>query len=524
MNIVEQFKQMGLSENLVETLKKKGFEEATPIQKEIIPLIFNEKNGITAQAPTGTGKTLAFGLPLIDLLEEKANHVQVLILTPTRELSIQVSGEINAFKGKKNLTVSPIYGGQSIELQKRRLRAGIDIVVGTPGRIIDHIKRKTLKLDKISYFILDEADEMLNMGFIDDVEEILKSTNDDKRIMLFSATIPQEIRTMAKKYIPNCKFISIKTEEALTSEIYFEVAESDKFEALCRIRDVVLDFYGLIFCKTKVAVQEVADKLIERGYYADAIHGDLSQDKRERILLRFRKKQLNMLIATDVAARGINIEGLTHVINYALPQDPNSYIHRIGRTGRAKREGIAITFVTPSEYRKLSFMQRTTKANMKKELLPTIEQAIAIKKSQIKDNLLSVELAEKDTGYTQFAEEITTNNDPLEIIAKLLKLKFKNELDEKSYREIKETKKDRNKKVRLFVALGRKDGYTIRKLVEFIHKKVGIDSRDIQEVKILDKFSFITVPFDESANILHIFKKDRNGQRSIVTKAKERKG
>jgi ATP-dependent RNA helicase DeaD len=523
MNTEEQFKELGLSQNLIETLKKKGFEKPTPIQKQAIPVILNEKNGIVAQAPTGTGKTLAFGLPLIDLLEENSNHVQVLILTPTRELAIQVSDEINAFKGNKRIRVSPIYGGQSIELQKRRLASGIDIVVGTPGRVIDHIKRRTLKLDKISYFILDEADEMLNMGFIDDIKEILEATNKEKRMFLFSATIPYEIKQMAKKYIPDHKFMSIQKEEILTSQIYFEVAEADKFEALCRIRDVESDFYGLIFCKTKIDAQNVANKLIERGYFADAIHGDLSQDKRERILTRFRRKQINMLVATDVAARGIDIEGLTHVINYSLPQDPESYIHRIGRTGRAEKEGVAITFVTPSEYRKLSFIQRMAKATMKKEALPSVEQTISIKKEQIKNNLTSMELSQKDENYISFAQEILDDNEPLELVAKLLKLKFKNELNEENYREIREAKVDRNKKQRLFVALGREDGYTIRKLVDFISKKTQTHPNDIREVKIFDKFSFITVPYDEAESILHIFKKSRNGQRSIVTKAKERK-
>ncbi len=523
MNTTEQFEQLGLSENLVQILIKQGFEEATPIQKKIIPMVLNSQNGIVAQAPTGTGKTLAFGLPLIDLLKEKSNHVQVIILTPTRELAIQVSDELNTFKGKSRLSVSPIYGGQSITLQIRRLRSGIDIVVGTPGRIIDHIKRGTLKLDYISYFILDEADEMLNMGFIDDIEEILKSTNDDKRMLMFSATIPQEIRQMAKKYISDCKFITIEKEDLLTSQVYFEVAEADKFEALCRIRDVVSDFYGLIFCKTKIDTQKVAERLKERGYYADAINGDLSQDKREAILSRFRRKQLNMLIATDVAARGLDIGGLTHVINYSFPQDPESYVHRIGRTGRAKKEGIAITFVTPSEYRKLSFIQRMVKADIKKGQLPTIEETIKIKKDQIKENISSMELTSKDENFMHLANEISQDGDPQKIIAKLLKLKFKNELDEENYKEIKKVRKNRNKKTRLFIALGKENGYTIKKLVELISNKTGIRPHDISEIRILSSFSFITVPFDESEKILQIFKKDSRGKRSIVTKAKEKK-
>ncbi len=523
MNTQEQFERLGLSENLTKTLKAKGFEEVTPIQKEAIPLILNTKNGIVAQAPTGTGKTLAFGLPLIDLIDERSSNVQVLIITPTRELAIQVSDEINTFKGKKRISVSPIYGGQSIELQKRRLKDGIDIVVGTPGRIIDHIKRGTLDIGNISYFVLDEADEMLDMGFIDDIKEILSATNDDKRMFMFSATIPQEIKMLAKKYIPDYKTVSIKKEELLTSQIYFEIAESDKFEALCRIRDVVNDFYGLIFTKTKVDAQNIANKLTDRGYYADAIHGDLSQDRRERILTRFKNKRINMLVATDVAARGIDIEGLSHVINYSLPQNPEGYIHRIGRTGRAKKEGIAITFVTPSEYRKLAFIQRMAKVTIKKEALPDIEQTIAIKREQIKSDLLYMELMQDDANYIKFAEEIIENEDPKEIIAKLLKLKFGNELSEKNYREIKEAKADRNRRTRLFVALGRDDGYTVKKLVEFISKKTQTQQRDIQDVRIFDQFSFISVPCDDAENILRIFKRNKTSHRSIVARAKERK-
>ncbi len=524
MNTEEQFKSLGLSKKLIGILEQKGFEEATPIQKKVIPLVLNDKNGIVAQAPTGTGKTLAFGLPLIDTLAEGVDYVQVLILTPTRELAIQVSDEINAFKGEKKLKVYPIYGGQSIELQKRRLSLNIDIVVGTPGRIIDHIQRGTLRINNISHFILDEADEMLDMGFVEDIEKILESTNKNKRIMLFSATIPQEIRNLAKKYTPNYKSVSIEKDELLTSQIYFEVAESDKFEALCRIRDVVNDFYGLIFTKTKLEAQNIANKLIERGYYADAIHGDLSQDKRERILTRFRKKQLNMLIATDVAARGIDIRELTHVINYSLPQNPENYIHRIGRTGRAKKEGMAITFVTPSEYRKLAFIQRGAKAKMKKETLPSIEQTIEIKKEQIKNSLYSMELKDRDAKYLQLSKELVDGRDYIEIIAKLLKLKFKNELNEGNYKEIKNVKMEQTDRyTRLFVALGRENGYTVRKLVEFINKKAGTHPKDIRDVKMLDKFSFISVPYYEAENILHIFKKNKSGYRSMITKAKERK-
>ncbi|AEA34384.1 DEAD/DEAH box helicase [Hippea maritima] len=522
MSSEENFKGLGLSEGILKTLQKQGFEKPTPIQEKVIPLILQSSKDLVAEAPTGTGKTLAFGLPLIDLLKEKTGYVQAVILAPTRELAIQVCDEINAFKGKKRLKAFPIYGGQSIELQKRRLKEGVDIVVGTAGRIIDHINRKTLNLSKIDYFILDEADEMLNMGFIDDIKEILTHTNPTKNMFMFSATMPEEIKRLAKQYMKKPEFVRIEKSKMLTSQIYFEVKEQDKFEALCRIRDAVEDFYGLIFCKTKVDAQNVANKLIDRGYYADAIHGDLSQDKRERILKRFRDKKINMLVATDVAARGIDIDGLTHVINYSMPQDAESYIHRIGRTGRAQKKGIAITFVSPSEYRKLRLIQKLAKAEIKKEKLPSIQQAIEYKKLSVKKAIEDVELNKNDGDYLTMAEELLGQNDAELIIAKLLKLKFSSQLSKNNYKEIEEPKLNRNSMVKLFVALGSQNGYTAKKLADFISKKVEIESNTIRDIRIFDRFSFLSVPAEEAEEILYAFKSQKRGFRPIVSKAKPR--
>ncbi len=526
MDEVKNFDELGLSEESLRVIKKKGFEEPSPIQKKIIPLFLNDSMDIIGQAPTGTGKTAAFGLPLLELLKGKTGHIQALILSPTRELAVQVSDEINSLRGRRKLITYPIYGGQSIELQLRRLKSGVDIVVGTPGRVIDHLKRGSLKVDHIKYLILDEADEMLNMGFIDDIKEILKQTNEDKRILLFSATMPREIKNIAKKYMSNIEHITVKgktRETPLTNQIYFELSESDKFEALCRIRDAIDDFYGLIFCRTKVDVDRVANKLIERGYYADAIHGDLSQYQRERVLGKFKSKKLNMLVATDVAARGIDIKDLTHVINYSLPQDPESYIHRIGRTGRAGKEGTAITFVTPEEYRKMLFIKKIAKANIRKEKLPSAKQLIEIKKERIKEDILSAIESKNYDTYRDFAQDILEDKDAVDVVSALLNLKFQDELSEEKYKDIKEVNMNGNSKARLFVALGRDDGYNPRKLADFIYEKSGIEQRNIREINIFDKFSFITVSFVDAESILWAFKEKARGRRPIVTKAKERK-
>ncbi len=387
------FESLGLSEKTLKALEKKGFEEPTQIQAKCIPLLMQGEKDVVGQAQTGTGKTAAFGLPLIEKLNARSKHVQALILTPTRELAIQVAEEISSLKGGKHLDIIAVYGGQSIGLQLRSLKKGVQIVVGTPGRIIDHINRGSLKLSDLTYAVLDEADEMLNMGFIEDVDKILSAANTNRRMLLFSATMPSKILKLAKKHMGEYEFIKTDKEQLttnLTDQIYFEVREEDKFEALSRIIDIETEFYGLIFCRTKVRTDAVARRLIDRGYDADALHGDIAQNQREKILGKFRRRKINILVATDVAARGIDIMDLTHVINYALPQDHESYVHRIGRTGRAGREGTAITFVTSSEYRKLIYIKKAAGTQIRKEKLPEVEQVINIKKERIKNTIFEI--------------------------------------------------------------------------------------------------------------------------------------
>lgn len=528
MTETKKFKDLGLSEQLLKAINKKGFEEPTEIQAMTIPVLLDNNSDIIAQAQTGTGKTAAFGLPLIDMIDENERSVQALVLVPTRELAIQVSEEINSLKGSKPLGITPIYGGQSIEQQLRRLKKGTHIVVGTPGRVIDHLKRKTLKLQDIDFLILDEADEMLNMGFIDDMEEIMRYTNQNKKTLLFSATMPAKIKTLAKKYMNNQVILKAKKENlvtSLTEQIYFEVKASDKFEALCRIIDIKGDFYGLVFCRTKVDVDDVSSRLVSRGYDAEAIHGDISQSQRERTLERFKKRKTNILVATDVAARGIDVNDLTHVINHSLPQDPESYIHRIGRTGRAGKTGTAITLITPSEYKRLLFIQRAAKTKIKKSAVPKVDDIIKLRQEKISHDLAKLLDKKVDSQYYVMAKQLLQDANPTEAMAAVLNYSFNQELNPDNYGKVKEFS-GKEKKIsaegttRLFVACGKKDQMNANKLANMISAKVNINFKDIDRIQVMDNFSFITVPLDKAEEIIHIFKRNGRDQRPLVSHAK----
>ncbi|MDO8955170.1 MAG: DEAD/DEAH box helicase [Gammaproteobacteria bacterium] len=535
--LLPKFAALGLSHSTLLALQKKGFEEPSPIQAEVIPELLLGKLDIIGQAQTGTGKTAAFGLPLIELLKSKG-EVQALILVPTRELAIQVAEEIHSFIGQKGLQVVPIYGGQSMVEQLRRLKNGVDIVVGTPGRVMDHMERKSLKMDKIEFVVLDEADEMLNMGFLEDVETILSKITNKKRMLLFSATMPNALMKIADRYMGEKKVVAVKANQmttSLTHQIYFEVREPDKLEALCRIVDIEDDFYGVVFCRTKVDVDTVTRALGDRGYAADGLHGDISQDMRERILNKFRKKKVNILVATDVAARGIDIQDLTHVINYALPQNPESYVHRIGRTGRAGKQGTAITFITPSEYRKLLYIQKVTKTEIKKEKLPGVKQIIDKKWAKIQLNLTQLFEAGSTDEYLKLADSLLKDHAPKEVLAAVLKYAFQTELDENHYRNIHENREARESReagegsvdtkgtARLFVAQGKNEGLTPSRLVELIKKIAKTKEHKIQNIEIMDKCSFITVPFSEAEFILRAFKRHGDGKKPMIEKAKAEK-
>lgn len=533
---MEKFKALGLSDTTLSTLVKKGFEEPTEIQALTIPLMLNEQKDIIAQAQTGTGKTAAFALPLIEKLDPRSKVIQAIILAPTRELVIQICEEINSLKSNKDLRIAPIYGGQSIQMQLKKLKQGVSIVVGTPGRLLDHISRKSLKLQNIKYFILDEADEMLNMGFIEDIEDILAQTPKEKRVMLFSATMPSRIKSLAQRYMSDYEHVKTKTNLTtnLTDQIYFEVSHKDKFEALCRIVDMEPKFYGIVFCRTKVDVDTLVSHLYDRGYLADALHGDISQDQREKVLNKFRRQKITVLVATDVAARGIDVNNLTHVINFAIPQNPEAYVHRIGRTGRAGNQGTAITFITPSEFRQLNTIERVTKSSIRKVDLPNVDQIIKAKRESITEEIQSLTDKDVNKNCRAWASQLLSRPDaePEDVMATVLQHVFGKDMDKNNYKELTPPKRggrrerkgrdliEEEGKTRLFIAKGSDNKLTKSGVVDYIVKNAGISASMINGVEVSNKFSFITVPFAEAEQILKVFKKKAKGKLAVVVKAK----
>ena len=552
------FESLGLGERTLKAVKAKGFEEPSEIQAACIPLLLKEGTEVVGQAQTGTGKTAAFALPILETVDEEKKSVQALILTPTRELALQVSEEINSLKGDRKTEVTPIYGGASMEIQLRKLKRGVQIVVGTPGRILDHIKRGTLDLSNLVFMVLDEADEMLDMGFIEDIEEVLKNVPETRRMLMFSATMPPQIQKLAENFMKNPTLVRTQKTDAATpqaDQIYFEVKEADKIEALTRIIDRDPDFYGVIFCRTKLQCDEIGHKLQARGYDAEALHGDLSQRERETILRKMKERVIRILVATDVAARGLDIQDLTHVINYSLPSDPEIYIHRVGRTGRAGKEGTAITFITPSEARRFSYIKKASKSEIRKEEIPTPREVVERRRELIKEQLLSA--LEKDGGeeYRSISEGLLENNDPVDVLSSVLSLFYRDALDESQYKDISVGKKrertkkksnaetsytDRKKEdrerpydkiktpsmddeglTRLFIARGRNDGLTKRGLADVLIDQAGVKNEDIRDIQVMEDFSFINAPYDAAEHILRIFGKSRNGEKPIITKARK---
>ncbi|CAN5535483.1 hypothetical protein BH24GEM3_BH24GEM3_09360 [soil metagenome] len=368
------FQDLGLGPELVQTLEGLGYEEPTPIQIQAIPLLL-EGRDVIGSAATGTGKTAAFALPLVQTLDTGQGGVQGLILTPTRELAVQVAEAVHRYGRHRRVTVLPVYGGQAIERQLSALRRGVHVVVGTPGRLLDHIRRGTLDLSGVRYVVLDEADEMLDMGFIEDIEAILDETPQERQSALFSATFPPRITDLAKRHLRDPQRVMVKQEtleSPLVRQVAYVVPRPHKLEALGRILDIEAPTSAIIFCRTRHEVDELTEALAIRGYRPEALHGGFNQAQRDRVMGRFREGVADLLIATDVAARGLDIEHVSHVINYDIPQSPEDYVHRIGRTGRAGREGTAITLVQPREHRLLKGIERVIRQRIESGRIPTI--------------------------------------------------------------------------------------------------------------------------------------------------------
>lgn len=418
------FNQLGLSAPVLKAVSNMGFEEATPIQEKTIPVAIDGKD-LIGQAQTGTGKTAAFGIPMVEKFDVYATQIQGIVITPTRELAVQVAEELNKIGQFKKIRVLPIYGGQDINRQIKALKKKPHIIVGTPGRLIDHIKRKTIRLNEIKMAVLDEADEMLNMGFIEDIEEILKEVPEEHQTLLFSATMPKPIQKLAQKFMGDPQIIKNKSKEVTVPNIeqnYVEVQEKQKFDVLCRLLDIESPDLAIVFGRTKRRVDELSEALNKRGYSAEGIHGDLTQAKRNSVLAQFKGGSIEVLVATDVAARGLDISGVTHVYNFDIPQDPESYVHRIGRTGRVGKPGIAITFVTSREMGHLRIIENTTKRKVIRRPVPTITEAIKGQQRVTVDRLLRVISEEDISHYKGLAEDLLEKTDSVSLLSAALKI------------------------------------------------------------------------------------------------------
>ncbi|WP_277301399.1 DEAD/DEAH box helicase [Veillonella montpellierensis] len=423
--MLEKFKELQISEPMLRALNDMGFEEPTPIQEEAIPVAMSGADMI-GQAQTGTGKTAAFGLPILHRVDETAREVQALILSPTRELAIQVAEELNKMAQYTQIQALPIYGGQDINRQFRGLKKRPQIIVATPGRLMDHMDRGSIKFDHVKAVVLDEADEMLNMGFVDDINKILGSVPKDHQTLLFSATMPKAIQTLAETYLTEPTLVKMKSTQVtmdLIEQYYIEVQDRQKFDVLCRLFDMQAPDLAIVFTRTKRRVDEVTEGLKKRGYMAEGIHGDLSQQKRDTVIRQFREGTIDILIATDVAARGLDISGVTHVYNYDLPQDPESYVHRVGRTGRAGKAGIASTFVIPREMEHLRAIERLTKRKIARRRAPSLGEVLEGQQKLAIQSLIS--LADENEVLAPFrasAEELLNDIDSVSLVAAAIKL------------------------------------------------------------------------------------------------------
>lgn len=399
MTITDDFSALGLSEQMLTAVRAKGFETPTAIQKLTIPHLLTKTNDIIAQSQTGTGKTAAYGLPILQSLEPARGPVQAIILVPTRELALQAAEELLSYNREKRLSITAIYGGAAMSEQLRRLAKGVDIVVGTPGRVLDHIRRGTLKLENVRYLVLDEADEMLNMGFLDSINAILSKVPQERKMLLFSATMPKEIEQIARTYMHEPKEVVVGSRNEGAENVrhvYYMVHAKDKYPALKRIADYYPSIYGIIFCRTRRETQEIADQLIADGYNADSLHGELSQTQRDAVMQKFRLRNLQLLVATDVAARGLDVTDLTHVINYGLPDDIETYTHRSGRTGRAGKSGVSVAIVHSREKGKMRAIEKIIGKKFERGMVPTGEQICEKQLFNLADRIEKVKVNEEE--------------------------------------------------------------------------------------------------------------------------------
>jgi len=536
-NLMNLFSESNLSPEIIKAVGELGYESPTEIQKQTIPFILSDIRDLIALAQTGTGKTAAFSLPILDMIDDTSRKIQLLVLAPTRELALQIAKDIkNYTKYLPNVKTTAVYGGSSITDQIRNLREKPQIIVGTPGRVIDLINRKALDFSQIHWLVLDEADEMLSMGFKDDLETILSETPETKQTLLFSATMNKEVERISKNYLTNPHRISVGSINAVKKNIkheYYVVNYRQKKEALKRLIDANPNQYSIIFCRTKMETQDVADFLMQNGYAADALHGDLSQAQRDTVMKKFRLKNIDILVATDVAARGLDVNSLTHVIHYSLPDDPEVFVHRSGRTGRAGKDGISMALIKPEETRKLSQIKGQTKIEIVEKQIPKGEDIIKAQVAGVFEQLFT-----EHEDFFDFDDSLIpdlSNFSKEELVHQLLQfqlkdlaLYYKNNNDLatqklKAESETKESRRDRRGRdrdrdkggrksrknnenmVRFFFNLGKRDKLKKTDVLDIINQatKKSKKRADIGDIEVLEKFSFFEVEKSFEKDILN---------------------
>ena len=510
-----RFEEMGLSEEIQKAVRYMGFEEASPIQAKAIPAMISGID-LIGQAQTGTGKTAAFGIPLLEKVDPKLKKLQAIVLCPTRELAIQVADEIrNLSRYMHGIKVLPIYGGQDIVKQIRSLKSGTQIVIGTPGRVMDHMRRKTMKLDFVHTVVLDEADEMLNMGFREDIEFVLSGVPEERQTVLFSATMPKPIMEITKKFQNNAKVIKVTKKELTVPNIeqyYYDVKPKKKEEVLSRLLDIYSPRLSVVFCNTKKQVDLLVNALLGRGYFAAGLHGDMKQEQRDRVMQGFRTGKTEILVATDVAARGIDVDEVEAVFNYDLPQDDEYYVHRIGRTGRAGREGRAFSFVSGKEVYKLKEIQRYCKTKIYAQKVPSLNDVANTKMENILDDVERV-IEQEDLDMMINAIEERVNNSEftaMDMAAAFLKIccgmTEDNKNTEENDWEFGDTGAGEDGMVRLFINIGKKQRVRPGDILGAIAGDSGMDGKLIGTIDMYDKYTFVEVPRDYAREVLNAMK------------------
>ena len=517
-----KFEDLGLDTRILRAITEMGFEEPSPIQAKAIPEVMSGRD-VIGQAQTGTGKTAAFGIPLLQKIDPKNRKLQAIVLCPTRELAIQVADEIRRLcKFMHGIKVLPVYGGQDISIQIRSLKGGVQLVIGTPGRVMDHLRRHTLKFDELHTIVLDEADEMLNMGFREDIETILKDAPQERQTILFSATMPQPILDITRNYQKDAVMVRVVKKELTVKNIdqyYYEVKQKNKEEVLSTLIDMYNPKLSLVFCNTKKRVDELTEALKGRGYFAEGLHGDLKQSQRDRVMKGFRTGKTEILIATDVAARGIDVDDVEAVFNYDLPQDDEFYVHRIGRTGRAGRVGKAFTFVVGREVYKLKDIQRYCKTNIYAQPVPSLNDVTAIRLEKVMEEIEEIIKNEDLRSMMRVIERQINEEDytAMDIAAAFLK-KYMGEFEQNTLPKREDDFGDTGAEegmVRLFINIGKKQKVRPGDILGAVAGESGIPGKLVGTIDMYDKYTFVEVPRENAADVLRAMKNTKIKGKSI---------